>query len=101
MFHASNFLNFLIIKCLFFFLLQEEDQFEKTIEDIQSIYPIVIIKGSSCYEVDSKCYIVWENKIIVQGKGVLKGVLCLFLCYFVYGIEYAKKQQKILEFIQR
>lgn len=62
---------------------------------------LLLISGSSPYDEDNECLVVLENERIVTAKGTLKGILCLFLSYYVYGYKYPKTQEKTFEFIQR
>lgn len=62
--------------------------------------PIVIIKGSSLYDVEARYVVVVEKAICFQTDNFVLAILIAFLCYFVFGIPYPSQMKKTLEFIQ-
>ncbi|XP_071570866.1 uncharacterized protein [Temnothorax nylanderi] len=63
--------------------------------------PIMIVRGKSLFDIEAKCDVVLEEKVVLCARGVLDGFLITFLAYYVFGYVYLPEVQKTLEFIQR
>ncbi|XP_070531448.1 uncharacterized protein [Cardiocondyla obscurior] len=66
-----------------------------------SNYPVLIIRGTSLYDTNAICTVVFEKNTLIFCDDVSQGILICFLTYYVFGYCYPREIEKTLEFIQR
>lgn len=66
-----------------------------------SMYPIVMIRGSSIFDPNAEVSVVLEKKVIIKADSVIEGLKTAFASYYAFGYAYPAQLSKSLEFLQR
>ncbi|XP_033229684.1 uncharacterized protein LOC117181230 [Belonocnema kinseyi] len=93
-------------------VFKEEERFLLTVIPIETtddvtkmlaptVYPTVMIRGTSIFDPNAQVVVVIENSVLITVLDVVEGIEVAFSAYYVFGYSYVPKLPKSLEFIQR
>ncbi|XP_033222987.1 uncharacterized protein LOC117176792 [Belonocnema kinseyi] len=93
-------------------VFKEEERFLLTVIPIETtddvtkmlaptVYPTVMIRGTSIFDPNAQVVVVIENSVLITVLDVVEGIEVAFSAYYVFGYSYVLELPKSLEFIQR